>query len=158
MEAIYLVALSHCLASGSWLVIGHSAKSQKPREFSFLEQIYDPIETFVTFLSNKIQQNWMYKPVGFVKTTDVVTKSSRVEFYGFSNVPHVHNRVSKRRSHHIRRHSFQSFWFWLRSDPSSNLTSLLQYIKSLFTVSSPRGRLHASSCQGYLLPRELLHT
>lgn len=50
----------------------------------------------------------MYKPVGLVKTTDVVTKSSRVKFYGFGHVLHVHNRISKRWSHDIRRHSFQS--------------------------------------------------
>lgn len=55
----------------------------------------------------------IYKPVGIVKTTDVVTKGSRVKFYGFGHILHVHNRVSKRWSHDIRRHSFQS-WF---SDP-----------------------------------------
>lgn len=44
--------------------------------------------------------------MGLVKTTNVVTKGSRVEFYGFRYVPNVHHRVSIRWFNDTRRHSF----------------------------------------------------
>lgn len=46
--------------------------------------------------------------MGLVKTTNVVTKGSRIEFYGFRDVPNVHNRVSIRWFYDIRRHFFDS--------------------------------------------------